>query len=278
MNPLMFITWDADPVMFSLLGIEVRYYGLCWAFALGFAGYLYSNIIKREGYPEQMFDSIFWYGVIGTIVGARLGHCLFYDPAYYLSHPIEILFLRQGGMASHGAAIGTITGVWLFTRKYKMPFLWALDRLGLASALGGAAVRLGNLMNSEIYGVPTELPWGFIFVRDGQTLPMHPTQIYEALCYAILFVVLYRMYFKQNLGFTRPGVMFGTTFIGMFATRFLIEFVKNPQVDFEHNMTLDMGQWLSIPFMLIGIFFVVRGYKNAPLEVPKSQSKSKAKK
>lgn len=278
MNPLMFITWDADPIMLSIAGFEIRYYGLCWAFALGFAGYLYSNIIKREGYDDKLFDSIFWFGTIGTILGARLGHCLFYDPVHYLSNPIEILYLRQGGMASHGAAIGTMTGVWLFTRKYKMSFIWALDRLGLASALGGAAVRLGNLMNSEIYGLPTELPWGFIFVRDGQTIPMHPTQLYEAICYAALFAILYRQYFKTQIGFTRPGVMFGTTMIGMFATRFLIEFVKNPQVAFEQNMSLSMGQWLSVPFTLIGIYFIVRGYQHAPLEIPKIIKTAKSKK
>ncbi len=278
----MFITWDVSPIMLSILGLEIRYYGLCWAIAIGVAGYIYSDVIKREGYSEKMFDSIFWYGTIGTIIGARLGHCLFYDPAHYLMNPIEILNLRQGGMASHGAAIGTMTGVWLFTRKYNMSLLWALDRLGLASALGGTAVRLGNLMNSEIYGLPTQLPWGFIFVRDGHSVAMHPTQIYEAICYAVLFVILYRMYYKTKIGFTRPGVMFGTTMIGLFATRFLIEFVKNPQVAFEQNMTLTMGQWLSIPFTLIGIYFIVRGYRNAPHQIPKPvntiQKKTKNKK
>lgn len=274
MNTLMSIIWNMDPVMFSIGGLEIRYYGICWAMALSIAGYIYSDVIKREGYSEKLFDSIFWFGTIGTILGARLGHCLFYDPSYYLSHPIEILNMRQGGMASHGAAIGTMTGVWLFTIKYKMSLIWALDRLGLASALGGTVVRIGNLMNSEIYGTPTELPWGFIFARNGESVPMHPTQIYEAICYAVLFAILYRMYYKTKIGFTRPGVMFGTTMIGLFATRFFIEFIKNPQVAFEQDMSLVMGQWLSIPFTLIGVYFIVRGYMNAPLEIPK-QAKAK---
>ena len=203
--------------------------------------------------------------MISTVLGSRLGHCLFYDPGYYLTHPVEILDIRQGGMASHGAAVGLLIGLWLFSRKNKLPYIWSLDRISIVVAISGVAVRLGNLMNSEIYGTVTSLPWGFIFVRDGETLPKHPTQIYEALCYLVLFVILLWMYYKKDLARRRPGVMFGFFLIILFGTRFLIEFIKNPQVDFEQHMVLNMGQLLSIPFIVAGVVILWRALKQAPL-------------
>lgn len=176
----LFVRWDVNPTMISIGSFEIRYYGLMWALALGISAYIFSHIIKREGYPDKLFDSIFWYGVLSTIIGARLGHCLFYDPGYYLTHPVEILYIHQGGLASHGAAVGLLVGLWLFSRKNKMPYIWSLDRIAIAVGIAGALVRIGNLMNSEIYGHATSLPWGFVFVRAGETQPMHPTQIYEA--------------------------------------------------------------------------------------------------
>lgn len=260
-SSLMYVSWDVDPVMLSLGSLEVRYYGLCWAIALAIGWYIYGDIMKREGYGEKVFDSLFWCGTIGIILGARLGHCLFYDTSYYLSHPIELLNFRQGGMASHGGVIGAMIGMWIFSRRNKVSLLWTLDRLGLASALGGAVVRFGNLLNSEIYGLPTSLPWGFVFLRNGETEPMHPTQIYEALCYTILFFILYHIYYRTKIAFRRPGVMFGVTMLGFFATRFFIEFIKNPQMGFEDNMSLLMGQWLSIPFVIAGVYYIVRAYR-----------------
>lgn len=247
------VTWDVNPALFHLGSFEVRYYGVLWAVALGISAYIFHHIMIREGLSEKTFDSVFWFGVISTVLGSRLGHCLFYDPGYYLTHPIEILDIRQGGMASHGAAIGLLIGLWLFSRKNKLPYIWSLDRISIVVAISGVAVRLGNLMNSEIYGTVTSLPWGFIFVRDGETLPKHPTQIYEALCYLVLFVILLWMYYKRDLARRRPGVMFGFFLIVLFGTRFLIEFIKNPQVDFEQTMVLNMGQLLSIPFIVAGI-------------------------
>ena len=176
----LFVRWDVNPTMISIGSFEIRYYGLMWALALGISAYIFSRIIKREGYPDKLFDSIFWYGVLSTIIGARLGHCLFYDPGYYLTHPVEILYIHQGGLASHGAAVGLLVVLWLFSRKNKMPYIWSLDRIAIAVGIAGALVRIGNLMNSEIYGHATSLPWGFVFVRAGETQPMHPTQIYEA--------------------------------------------------------------------------------------------------
>lgn len=259
------VTWDVNPALFHLGSFEVRYYGVLWAVALGVSAYIFHHIMIREGLSEKTFDSVFWFGVISTVLGARLGHCLFYDPGYYLTHPVEILDIRQGGMASHGAAVGLLIGLWLFSRKNKLPYIWSLDRISIVVAISGVAVRLGNLMNSEIYGTVTSLPWGFIFVRDGETLPKHPTQIYEALCYLVLFVILLWMYYKKDLARRWPGVMFGFFLIILFGTRFLIEFIKNPQVDFEQNMVLNMGQLLSIPFIVAGVVILWRALKQAPL-------------
>ena len=242
MNSLLplFVRWDVHPTLFTFGPVEIRYYGLMWALALGISAYIFSNLIKREGYSDKMFDSIFWYGVLSTIIGARLGHCLFYDPGYYLTHPVEILYIHQGGLASHGAAVGLLVGLWLFSRKNKMPYMWSLDRIAIAVCIAGALVRIGNLMNSEIYGEATSLPWGFVFVRAGETVPMHPTQIYEALAYLILF------------GF-----------------RFFVEFIKNPQEEFERGMLLDMGQWLSVPFVILGVVILYRALKRPAKELSK---------
>lgn len=259
------VTWDVNPALFHLGSFEIRYYGVLWAVALGISAYIFHHIMIREGLSDKTFDSVFWFGVISTVLGSRLGHCLFYDPGYYLTHPVEILDIRQGGMASHGAAVGLLIGLWLFSRKNKLPYIWSLDRISIVVAISGVAVRLGNLMNSEIYGTVTSLPWGFIFVRDGETLPKHPTQIYEALCYLVLFVILLWMYYKKDLARRRPGVMFGFFLIILFGTRFLIEFIKNPQVDFEQNMVLNMGQLLSIPFIVAGVVILWRALKQAPL-------------
>lgn len=259
------VTWDVNPALFHLGSFEVRYYGVLWAVALGISAYIFHHIMIREGLSDKTFDSVFWFGVISTVLGSRLGHCLFYDPGYYLTHPVEILDIRQGGMASHGAAVGLLIGLWLFSRKNKLPYIWSLDRISIVVAISGVAVRLGNLMNSEIYGTVTSLPWGFIFVRDGETLPKHPTQIYEALCYLVLFVILLWMYYKKDLARRWPGVMFGFFLIILFGTRFLIEFIKNPQVDFEQNMVLNMGQLLSIPFIVAGVVILWRALKQAPL-------------
>ncbi|MBQ4278602.1 MAG: prolipoprotein diacylglyceryl transferase [Rikenellaceae bacterium] len=266
---LLFVNWDIDPVFFSIGPVEIRYYGLLWALTFGVGMILFMNMIKREGYREKMFDSIFWFGTLSTIIGARLGHCLFYEPEYYLTHPVQILNLRQGGLASHGAAIGLLIGLWLFSRKNRMPYIWSLDRITLPVAVGGAFVRLGNLLNSEIYGTATSLPWGFIFVRDGQTVPMHPTQIYEALAYLAIFALLMWMYYKKDVALKRPGVMFGWFLILLFTARFFIEFIKNPQEDFEVGMSLYMGQILSIPFILAGVAVLIWAYRKPVLPVKK---------
>ena len=164
---LMSIFWDFDPVMFRIgEGFEIRYYGLMWALAIGLAAVMFDRFVKREGLPEKVSESIFYFGTLATIIGSRVGHCLFYEPDKYLAEPLRILTdIRDGGMASHGAAIGLLIGLWLFSRRNKLPYLWSLDRIMIAVAIGGAMVRFGNLFNSEIIGAPTDAPWGFIFAR-----------------------------------------------------------------------------------------------------------------
>lgn len=264
---LPLFVWDVHPTLFTIGPVEVRYYGLMWALGFIISAYIISNIMKREGYPEKTFDSFFWYALLSTVIGSRLGHCLFYAPGYYLTHPIEILYIHQGGMASHGAAVGLLVGLWLFSRKNKISYIWSLDRIGILVAISGALVRIGNFMNSEIFGRPTSLPWGVEFVLSNEWntlykgLPCHPTQLYEALAYLIIFVVFLWLYYRKNLAQRRPGAMFGIFLIALFGIRFLIEFIKNPQEDFEVGMILNMGQLLSIPFIVAGCVLLYRAYR-----------------
>ncbi|MCC8035626.1 MAG: prolipoprotein diacylglyceryl transferase [Rikenellaceae bacterium] len=251
------MVWDFDPVMFTLFGREVYWYGFAWFLTMCTGTVLFYIICRREGLSVYKFFGIFLAGYISPIVGARLGHCFFYEWEYYSAHPMSILDFGEGGMASHGAAIGLLAGLLIFSVFAKMPYLWSLDRIMLPVAIGGALVRIGNLMNSEIYGTATDLPWGFIFVRAGENYPMHPTQIYEALCYAAVFCLLLWLYFKKDAARRYPGLMFGTGLTGIFSSRFLIEFLKRPQVGFEENMTLNMGQLLSVPFIAAGALFIV---------------------
>ncbi len=263
MNQLLYIDWSFNPILFSLGGLEIRYYGLMWVLTILIGAKFFEHFVKREGLNESVSESIFWYGTLGTILGARLGHCLFYDPSYYLAHPLEIITgFRDGGLASHGAAIGLLVGLWLFARKNKLPYIWGLDRIMIVVGIGGALVRFGNLFNSEIFGGPTELPWGFRFLlsREWQQecapAACHPTQIYEALCYLATFGVLLWLYYKKNYGIRRPGVIFGVGLLGVFLTRFLIEYVKLEQGGADTGLFLKMGQLLSIPFIILGVVMI----------------------
>lgn len=257
---LNYIKWDVDPEIFKIGFLSIRYYGLLFASSFFFGYIIMQKIFKREGLTNELLDKLTVYMAIGTVLGARLGHCLFYQPDFYLSNPIEILKIWRGGLASHGAAVGILVSLYYFARKNKKPYIWILDRIVIVVALAGFFIRMGNLMNSEIYGNATNLPWGFIFVRDGQEIAKHPTQIYEALSYLIIFVVLFRIYNKNGEN-VRPGLIFSIFLISLFAIRFLIEFIKEDQVGFEAGMSLNMGQWLSIPFVLMGIFLLYRSFK-----------------
>ncbi len=260
---LGFITWDVSPEIITW-PVTVRWYGLMFAIGFWLGFNIVSRMFKREGAPESWLGTLLIWVACGTIVGARLGHVFFYQWDYYSQHLSEIPCIWEGGLASHGGAIGVILAVVMFSIfTSKRPSLWTFDRLVVAVALVGGLIRIGNLMNSEIFGHATDLPWGFMFVRsrewhvlyEGQAC--HPTQIYEALCYFALFGLLMWMYWKKNAG-ERPGLIFGSFLIGIFMPRFLIEFIKNDQVAFEEAMTLNMGQWLSVPFVLLGVFLVIR--------------------
>lgn len=269
---LNFITWDFNPVLLSW-PVELRWYGLMFAIGFWLGMIVVGRMMRREGAPERWLSILLLWVALGTVVGARLGHVFFYEWDYYSQHPIEILYTRHGGLASHGGAIGVIVAVLLFSLlTSKRSPLWTFDRLVVATAMVAGLIRLGNLFNSEIFGHATTLPWGFMFVNsrewhslyEGQAC--HPTQLYEAFCYFALFAVLMWMYWRRNSG-ERPGLLFGTFLIGVFSARFLIEFVKNNQVDFEQDMLLNMGQCLSIPFILAGVFFVVRALRRPRVHI-----------
>jgi phosphatidylglycerol---prolipoprotein diacylglyceryl transferase len=268
------IVWNVDPELFTLGPLTVRWYGLL--FALGFV--LSYEVGKRmfqfEKLPMKWLDSVIIYVFFGTVIGARLGHVFFYDWPYYSQHPEEILQIWQGGLASHGAAIGIILALWIFSHRVsKKSVLWILDRTVVPVAMAGGFIRLGNLMNSEIYGNETSLPWGFIFVRDGQELARHPTQIYEALAYFIIFVVMVRLFFRSGVRHLE-GWLLGLFFVLVFGFRFLVEFVKADQVEFEATMALNMGQWLSIPLVLAGAVLMWRASRKGPLVQNKAPNKS----
>ncbi len=263
------ITWDVSPIIFDLGPLQVRWYGLFFALAFIICYIVLERFVfKREGIKVELLDKLATYVIIGTVVGARLGHILFYEPGYYLSNPLKILAIWQGGLASHGAAIGILLAIYFFVRKTGKSYWWVIDRVVIVVAVAGFFIRMGNLMNSEIYGHVTSLPWGFIFVRDGQTEPRHPTQIYEGLSYLILFFALLSYYTKNYLTM-RPGTIFGIFLIVLFGVRFLIEFLKEPQVDFETNMVLNMGQWLSIPFIIYGIYLLWRNTRMIETKIKK---------
>ena len=264
---LDFITWNADPVLLNLGFIQIRWYGLM--FAIGFLiGYkIEEKIYRREGVPEEWLSILLLWTVAGTIIGARLGHVFFYEWDIYSQDPIKILYIWEGGLASHGGTIGIIAGIFLYSWiTTKRSPLWAFDRLVIPVALVGALIRIGNLFNHEIYGHDTTLPWGFRFIENLHgwmagadpifTAPCHPTQIYEALAYLALFSLLMVMYWKYNCQ-ERKGLIFGVFLTWLFSARFFIEFIKNVQVEFEEGMALNMGQWLSVPFIIAGLVLIV---------------------
>jgi prolipoprotein diacylglyceryl transferase len=217
-------------------------------------------IFRKEKRTENDLNDLIWYMILGTVLGARLGHCLFYNPVYYLSHPLEILMVWKGGLASHGAAIGILTALYLFVKKKKeYSYLWLMDRIVITVALGGFFIRMGNLFNSEILGKQTDVPWAFVFTYV-DNVPRHPAQLYEAIAYLIIFISLLIYYFRTDAKF-KEGMIFGMFLISVFTFRFLVEFIKEDQTYFEQGMVLNMGQLLSIPFILLGLFFVLRKNK-----------------
>lgn len=294
---LAFITWNVDPILFHIGNGGIRWYGLLWAIGIYVCWKINERMYKQENCPPEWADQLFFWITIGTILGSRLGHCLFYEwhlasePvrflgmefAYrnpFLENPIRILYIWEGGLASHGGAIGIILSAWLLNKykfshypQFQTSWLWILDRLCIGACITGALIRLGNLFNSEIYGAPTTMPWGFIFVNNGETVPCHPTQIYEMIYCLVTFAVTYPLY-KYTQARRREGLLIGIFLVMVFGTRFALEFIKNTQEEFENGHLLDMGQILSIPFIALGIYLIIRAYRRALLPVVEKQPES----
>lgn len=259
------IYWDFNPEIFRLGFLSVRWYGLLYALSFLIGSFIIRWMFLREKKPEESLDRLLIYALIGVVVGARLGECVFYNPAYYFSHPLEIFKIWKGGLASHGAAIGLPLAIAIYAKKTPgQPFLWVMDRLVIVVALGGALIRIGNLCNSEIIGKPTDGTWGFVFMRV-DTVPRHPTQLYESFTYLIIFLILLVLYKKLALT-KNDGLLFGVFFVFVFSARFFIEFLKENQVSFESSLALNMGQILSIPVVLIGLGLIWRAFKKNQTE------------
>ncbi|MFB3386359.1 prolipoprotein diacylglyceryl transferase [Flavobacterium sp. LAR06] len=261
------LNWNVDPVIVMITdSFPLKYYGALFASGLLLGYYIVRNVYKKEQLPLDNLDSLLVYVIVGTILGARLGHCIFYEPDYFLKHPIEILlpiqkiagvykFVGFQGLASHGGTIGVLIAIVLYCKKYKVNFLGLLDRMAIGVPVTAAFIRLGNFMNSEIYGKPTNGSWGVVFQRD-DLIPRHPTQLYEAFSYLLIFALLFWMYKSERIK-QANGLLFGTFLALLFLARFLIEFFKENQESFENNMLINMGQILSIPFILIGLTLVI---------------------
>ena len=274
MLTLLSINWNPNPELFNLFGsLPIRYYGLLWVVGIALAYVIVHRQYRDRKIDEKTFEPLFFYCFFGILIGARLGHCLFYQPDYYLNHFWEMIlpvkFLPDGGwkwtgyegLASHGGTLGLIIALWMYCRKTTMHYMDVLDMIAVATPITACFIRLANLMNSEIIGQPTDVPWAFVFERVDM-LPRHPAQLYEAIAYFIFFLGMVYLYKrgqqkreKASLPYHR-GFFFGLCLTEIFVFRFFIEFLKEDQVDFERTMALNMGQWLSIPFILIGVYFM----------------------
>ena len=270
----LFIHWNPDVVAFTIGSFSVRWYSLCWCIGLLSVFLLEQKLFKEQGIADEKFDPLFIYAFIGILVGARLGHCLFYEPEYFLSsgkHIVEMLlpirFRQDGswaltgytGLASHGGTIGLIIALWLYVRRTKQSFLLVLDNIAIVTPICACAIRLGNLMNSEIIGNPTQVPWAFVFERVDD-IPRHPGQLYEAIAYFLFFFVGWWFY-RRHCEKVGTGFFFGLCIFLIFTFRFFIEYTKEIQVNFEQGMLFNMGQLLSVPFILLGAWFMVHGWR-----------------
>ena len=260
------INWNLDPVIFWITeSFPLKYYGLFFMIGILLAFYVEKRIYAKENIPIENLDKLFIYVVVGILLGARLGHCLFYDPSYYFANPLEILlpikkigdsyqFIGFQGLASHGGTIGVLIAIGIYCKKYKTNFLSVLDKISIVAPIVAAFIRFGNFMNSEIYGKPTNGNWGVVFQRD-DLIPRHPTQLYEAFSYLLIFGILVLIYKKKKE--KSNGLILGLALVLIFLARFIIEFFKENQVDFESGMLINMGQILSVPFIIIGLILIL---------------------
>jgi phosphatidylglycerol---prolipoprotein diacylglyceryl transferase len=266
---LYYIHWNADPEIINILGISIRYYGLLFVSGLVLCIFILDWMYKRENIPSEHLQILSIYGMIGILGGARLGHCLFYEPAYYFSHPLEIIlpitfppeggikFIGFQGLASHGGVLGLLITLYLYSRKTNHSMIDTIDLIAVVAGLSFGFIRIGNFMNSEIIGNQTTLPWGVIFERV-DNLPRHPAQLYEAISYFIIFAIMMILYIKMR-DRLKNGFFFGFATVLFVTARFIIEFVKENQVGFENGMTINMGQLLSLPYLVVGIGFIIYG-------------------
>lgn len=266
---LNYIHWNPDPEIVNIFGISIRYYGLLFVSGLILCIYILGWIYKRENIPSEHLEYLSIFGMIGILAGARLGHCLFYEPSYYLSHPLEMIlpvtfppgggvkFIGYQGLASHGGALGLLIALYFYSRKTKHSMIDTIDLIAVVAALECGFIRLGNFMNSEIIGIPTTKSWGVIFERV-DNVPRHPAQLYEAISYFIIFTIMMILY-KKMRDRLKNGFFFGLVLVLCFTARFIIEFVKENQVGFEDRMTFNMGQLLSLPYIVVGIGFIIYG-------------------
>lgn len=271
MNP-NFIQWNPNPEILNIFGFSLRYYGLLFGTGLIVSIIILKRIFEKEKIPLENLEKLSSYSILGILLGARLVHCIFYDPMYYLDNPLEILlpiqalpngdfsFVGYRGLASHGGVLGLIIALIIYTKKTKQPLLKTIDLIAIVAPIGGFFIRLANLMNSEIIGIPTNLPWAFVFERV-DNIPRHPAQLYEAITYLLISIVLLKIYQKKGEVLS-GGFLFGLSLILVFIARFFIEFIKEHQVDYENDMLLDMGQLLSIPYVLIGVAFILFAIKS----------------
>jgi prolipoprotein diacylglyceryl transferase len=271
-NLLLYINWNPDPEIFKIFGFPIRYYGILWAVGIALAYMVVQWEYRQKKIDDKIFEPLFLYCFFGILIGARLGHCLFYQPEYYLNHFVEMIlpikqlpgggwkFIGYEGLASHGGTLGLMIALALYAQKMKMHYIDMVDMIAVATPITACCIRLANLMNSEIIGKPTDVSWAFIFERVDE-LPRHPAQLYEALAYLALFFVMIYLY-KRGGKLIHRGFFFGLCLTAIFTFRFFVEFLKENQVSFEDGMTFNMGQWLSIPFIVIGAYFMFVYGKN----------------
>lgn len=274
MNTLLYITWKPNEVAFSLGSFSIRWYSLCWLIGLVLAFFIVRKLYKEQKIKDEYFDPLFIYCFLGILIGARLGHCIFYEPEYYLSslqHVLEMLlpfkivdgswqFTGYAGLASHGGTLGLMIALYIYYRRTHLSLWTVLDNIAIATPITACFIRLGNLFNSEIIGKVTDVPWAFIFENAESSLstqPRHPGQLYEAIAYFIFFFIGWYLYRKKSEK-VGTGFFFGLCLTLIFTARFFIEFTKINQVDFENSLPLDMGQLLSIPFIIIGVICMLR--------------------
>jgi prolipoprotein diacylglyceryl transferase len=251
--------WDINPNILEFGFIQLRWYGILFVGSFFLGIMILQNIYEREGRESKDLDNFLLYIIIGTVIGARLMHCVAYEPSFYFSHPLEILKVWKGGLASHGGMLGVIIALYVYTQKYKVPFFWLLARLSIAGALTAAFVRFGNFFNSEILGLPTTVPWGIIFARIDMT-PRHPVQLYEAFAYLVLVLILWTVYKKSSATFA-TRILPAIFFLFMFTVRFLLEYSKTRQAHYSTELAFSTGQLLSIPFILLGMVWIIWAFK-----------------